>query len=99
MLARQCANESGRSVHDLVFFDSTETSPSPEKVLGAREELEVICVAIEELPAKCRMAFLLHKIHELPVEDTAAQMMLSIRMVRLYIARAIAHCNQSPGEI
>ncbi len=83
-----------REIRDLVFFESAETSPPPERVLAGREELEVIRVAIEELPAKCRMAFLLHKIHDLPVEDTAAQMKLSVRMVRLYIARAIAHCKE-----
>jgi len=83
-----------QEIRDFVFFDSVETSPSPEKVLGVREELEVIRVAIEELPAKCRMAFLLHKIHDLSVEDTAVKMSLSIRMVRLYIARAIAHCKE-----
>ena len=83
-----------REIRDLVFFDIAKTSPPPEKVLGAREELEVIRLAIEELPAKCRMAFLSHKIHDLSVEDTALQMRLSVRMVRLYIARAIAHCKE-----
>lgn len=80
-------------LRDLVFFAAPEPSPPPETCLGAREELDIVRGAVEELPPKCRMAFLLHKIHEVPVEETAARMQLSVRMVRLYVARALAHCK------
>lgn len=81
-------------IRNVVLFDAGEVSPAPERGLAASDELALVREAIEELPAKCRMAFLLHKIHELSVVETARQMELSVRMVRLYIARALAHCRE-----
>lgn len=81
-------------LRNLIFFDTDACSPSPDTALGATEELAVIRLAIEELPANCRTAFLLHKIHDESVRDTAERMCLSIRMVRLYVARALAHCRE-----
>ena len=46
------------------------------------------------MPPKCRTAFLLHRVHEVPVAEVAERMNLSVRMVRLYIARALAHCRE-----
>lgn len=83
-----------KELRDLAFFDHGQVSPSAEKVLTAQEELALIWAAIEELPAKCRTAFLLHKIRDLSIVETADCMSLSIRMVRLYVARAIAHCKK-----
>lgn len=80
-------------LRSLVFFEPPEPTPSPENALSAREELEVVRAAIEELPPKCRMAFLLHRIHDTSIDETAARMQLSVRMVRLYVARALAHCK------
>ena len=83
-------------IHELIFFETRDdASPSPEGKVAAREELEIIRRAIEEIPAKCRMAFLLHKFRGLSFRETAAQMQLSERMVRVYVARAIYHCRQS----
>ena len=81
-------------LRNLLFFDTGEVGSTPEKGLSAKEELQIVRNAIEELPAKCKTAFLLHKIHDLSVMETADQMNLSIRMVRLYIARALAHCRE-----
>lgn len=85
-------------LRNLFFFDTGEVCPPPEKGLNASEELAVIRGAIEELPPKCRTAFLLHKIHELSVQDTAERMQLTVRMVRLYIARALEHCRNRLDE-
>jgi RNA polymerase sigma-70 factor (ECF subfamily) len=81
-------------LRNLVFFDTDASSPPPEKGLDAVEELAVIRLAIEELPPNCRAAFLMHKVHELSIDETAERMQLSIRMVRLYVARALAHCRE-----
>ena len=84
-------------IRNLVFFETDESGPLPESVLSANDELAIVRQAVEELPPKCRMAFLLHKIHEHSVLETAERMELSVRMVRLYIARALAHCRERLG--
>ena len=81
-------------LRNLVFFEQEVSSPPPESVLDAHDELEIVQTAILELPAKCRKAFLLHKIHSMSIENTAKEMNLSPRMVRIYVARAVAYCQE-----
>ena len=69
-----------------------QASPSPERALSAQQELAIVQEAVKELPVKCRTAFLLHKIHQVPLAQTALRMGLTDRMVRLYVARALSHC-------
>ena len=78
----------------VAFAGAENASPSPEKALDAAQELALVRKAVKELPAKCRTAFLLHKVHQLPVTETAQRMQLSVRMVQLYVARAVAHCAE-----
>lgn len=81
-------------LRNLAFFDAEISSPPPESVLSARDELDIIQNAITELPPKCRKAFLLHKIHEYSIEKTSEEMNLSTRMVRIYVARAVVFCKE-----
>ena len=76
----------------VAFAGAQSTSPSPERVLDAEQELATIREAISELPAKCRTAFLLHKILQVSLTETARRMDLTERMVRLYVARSLDHC-------
>ena len=73
---------------------AASTGPSPERTLYAAQKLAVIQEAIEELPAKCRTAFLLRKVHQLSTTETGERMGLTGRMVRLYVARGLAHCTE-----
>ena len=79
-------------LRNIALAGTEATSPLPERVLDAQQELAIVREAVSELPAKCRTAFLLHKIHQIPLTETARRMELSVRMVRLYVARALAHC-------
>lgn len=81
-------------LRNLAFFDEEVSSPPPESLLNARDKLELIQIAISELPPKCRKAFLLHKIHNMSIEKTSEEMNLSTRMVRIYVARAVAFCKE-----
>ena len=80
------------SLRKAAFAGAEESSPSPEKALLAAQELAMVREALKELPSRCRTAFLLYKVHQLSIAETATRMELSVRMVRLYVARALAHC-------
>jgi RNA polymerase sigma factor (sigma-70 family) len=62
---------------------------SPERHTAGEQTLDLFRTAVQELPARCRQAFLLHRIHDMHVEDIATQMNLQPRMVRRYISRAL----------
>jgi len=81
-------------LRNLVFFEDDAFSPPPESILNAHDQLKLIQNAISELPPKCQKAFLLHKIHSMSIEETSKEMNLSTRMVRIYVARAVAYCQE-----
>jgi RNA polymerase sigma-70 factor (ECF subfamily) len=62
---------------------------SPERELDGQQTLERLREAINELPTKCREAFLLYRLEELSCEEVAARLGLQERMVWRYIARAL----------
>ncbi|SEQ41794.1 RNA polymerase sigma-70 factor, ECF subfamily [Solimonas aquatica] len=76
------------------FFEELLTRPGPDRSALAQQELEVIKSALKELPEKCRRAFMLHVFAEKSVVEIAAEMQLTDRMIRHYIARAMSHCRQ-----
>lgn len=64
---------------------------SPEREIEGRQAIERMRQAIDELPRKCREAFLLYRIEELSVPEVAARLGLQERMVWRYVARALDH--------
>lgn len=86
--------ETRARLRNLAFFEDDKFSPGPESVLKARQGLDLVNRAISSLPSKCRQAFLLNKVHDLTIQDTAERMGISKRMVCLYVARALARCRE-----
>ena len=80
------------------FFEELLTRPGPERTAMAQEELAVIKAALRELPEKCRRAFMLHVFAGHSVQEIAVQMQLTDRMIRHYVARAMATCRQRLDE-
>lgn len=58
-----------------------------------REEFDLVCEALKELPASCQRAFLLHVIEGYDQAETARAVGCSERMVRNHVTRALAHCR------
>ncbi|MGH8445400.1 MAG: RNA polymerase sigma factor [Solimonas sp.] len=80
------------------FFEELLTRPGPDRTAIAQQELEIIKVALRELPEKCRRAFMLHVFAGHSVQEIAVQMQLTDRMIRHYVARAMATCRQRLDE-
>lgn len=65
---------------------------TPERALDGRQTLEALKKALEDLPPKCREAFMLYKFKNLAHAEIADEMSLSVSSVRKYIARGLAFC-------
>ena len=80
---------------------SEEDAPAPmvgatqEQALSARQQLRLVQEALNELPPRCREAFLLRRQDELATIQIAERLGVSDRMIRLYLARAIEHVQQA----
>lgn len=79
------------SVPDLGF---AEFELSPERQLSGEQALEILSAAIARLPAKCRQAFLLHRVYEMRIEEIAERMGIGACMTRRYVARALEYLRQ-----
>lgn len=62
---------------------------SPEDVLIAQRQLEVMEKALQRLPEKCRRAFLLHRVKGMSYSDIAEEMSVSVSSVEKYILQAL----------
>lgn len=79
----------------LDFFDDAEDlAPSPEGRVSAEQELEVILAAVDELPPRCRYAFILHRFHDHTIAEVAAAMNTPVRTVQWYVAQALVLCRE-----
>lgn len=78
---------------EMKFLDELSGQPTPEQSANDAQELRLAECLIDELPPKCRRAFLLHKIYGLDLPDIARQMGVGERMVRTYVVRAVLYCR------
>ena len=63
---------------------------SAESEASAREDLELICDAIDDLPAQCRRVFLLQRREGLSYARIAERLGISESMVQKHMSRALA---------
>lgn len=67
-------------------------APSPDRQAQASQELTLLISLLDELPPKCRMAFVSYKLDGLEYRDIAARMGITESMVRKYVIKAVAYC-------
>jgi len=72
--------------------------PGPEREIDARQTIGLLRGAIEELPPKCRMAFILYKLQGHGYAEIAARMHLTESMVRKYVLRGLRYCRKRLDE-
>ncbi len=62
-----------------------------ERALSAKQQLAAVQRALDELPPKCREAFVLSRHEGFSTVEIAARLNVSDRMIRNYLARALEH--------
>jgi len=73
--------------------DINAIAASPEQILHARQKLDAIYAAVDELPFKVKQAFLLHRKSGLSYGDIAREMGVSVSSIEKYILQALKHCR------
>jgi RNA polymerase sigma-70 factor (ECF subfamily) len=80
--------ESSTEVHDVA-----SGAPEAEQALHARRQMDVLRLAIEELPPKRREIFLLHRLEGASHAELAQLYGLSRNMIEKHIIASVAHCR------
>ncbi len=70
-------------------------SPTQDDVLAHKQKLRFFMRKLDELPPKCKQAFILHRMKHLPHAEVAKAMGISVSTVEKHMIRAIAHLNTS----
>ena len=94
-LRNRARGETGQS---LEFFAALSDERGPDRTAIAAEELELVRRALAELPTKCRQAFTWHVFGGQTTLAIAGRLRLTDRMVRIYIAQALALCRIRIGQ-
>jgi RNA polymerase sigma-70 factor (ECF subfamily) len=83
---------------NFVVFPFVETeAPSAEHTQSQRQTIGRVSECINDLPPKCRKAFLLSRIYGMTTREVASQMCMTDRMIRNYLVQATLHIERCLG--
>ncbi len=74
------------------------TTTSPEQVTSAQIELEKVMAAIDQLPEKCRKAFLMSRSEHKNYTEISQALEVSVSTVEKYMIKALAHLRKQLAE-
>jgi RNA polymerase sigma-70 factor (ECF subfamily) len=76
-----------------------DESPLADRIIEARQALAVIGKILDELPQKCRSAFIAYRFEAMSYPEIAQRMGVTESMIRKYVLRAAAHCAERFEEL
>lgn len=84
-----------RKAEPLHVLDEEEgmSEPSPQVLEDQRQRLDLLTLALNELPPLCRESFLLRKLEGLSHNEIAAHLNISRSLVEKHIVNAMRHCR------
>lgn len=77
------------TVGDLESLDVIIDDVSPERRLGARQELRELARAFDQLPAKCRETVWLRRVDRLPQKQVAARLGVTEKTVEKHLMKGM----------
>ena len=77
------------TVGDLETLDVIIDDVSPERRLGARQELRELARAFDQLPAKCRETVWLRRVDRLPQKQVAARLGVTEKTVEKHLMKGM----------
>lgn len=80
--------------HDELPQEASSGSVAdPQRIVAGRQQLQLLVMAIEHLPPRCREVFVLHKIHQFSQADTADHLGISLKSVEKQLRVAMLRCR------
>lgn len=77
---------------DIEGVEIADEAPSPDQHAQATQSFALLMSLLDELPPKCRSAFVSYKLEGLEYRDIALRMGITESMVRKYVIKAVAYC-------
>lgn len=83
-----------RSTTDLDVTEAVDPQGRTEQQVIARQQLRLVAAAIDDLPPRCREAFLLSALDGLANGEIAGRLGISRSMVEKHLAKALLHTRR-----
>lgn len=88
-----------RYIHEVIsgVDDGTMSGTAnipPDRQVAARQELDLMYQALDDLSEKCRRAFLMHRQQHMKYGEIAEALGISISMVEKYMIQALKHLRR-----
>ena len=93
--ARHVPNEDGWALAEAV----ANPEANAERMLIARHDVALVTRLIQELPEKCRSAFVGYHFHFEAYNQIAARLGVTESMVRKYVQKAVSYCASRFDEL
>ena len=94
---RQLRDSYGQAQHEIEAGGSDERSP--ERIVAAQLELEIMKAAIMDMPLNWRVAFVLLRFRNLSYQDIASHMGVQVKQVDNYIVGAMQRLRKARKKI
>ena len=78
---------------EQLYFALRGYDPDPERVVSAKEQINLVKAMLQSMPERRRRAFVLHRIEGLTIAATARRLKISATAVGKHIARAMAEID------
>lgn len=79
---------------DISTVEVASDAPSAYRALESEQELAIVRAAIDELPSKCRQAFVMNRFENMTFGEIAAELGVSVSMIEKHVSHAISHLRQ-----
>lgn len=76
---------------------SPDECPSPEKAVLYKDQLELLRLAMDELPERTRIAMEMHRFGGCKLKEIAAFLGISLPMAHVLVSEGVAHCKRRLG--
>jgi RNA polymerase sigma factor (sigma-70 family) len=83
---------------DFEWLNVSDREPSTEAVVSARQELQLLQIAIDDLPPRCREVVVKRKVQGLPQKEVAQQMGIAVVTVENQVAIAMRLLAEALGR-
>jgi RNA polymerase sigma factor (sigma-70 family) len=77
------------STGEIEELEVPDSAPSSEDRMKFRQEFEIVCEALKQLPEDCRETILLRRIEGLPQREVARRLKISEKMVEKHMANGV----------
>ena len=96
MIRKQHMEQVSLDEISIDLFTSTETTPEEELI--SQEGIHRLNLAIDSLPAKCKMAFKLVREDKLKYKEVAAILDISVKTLEAHLANAVRKLRETLAD-